>query len=163
MEPCKGDTVWCILRSMAQSFCDVHLHLVFSTKHREALIDPAFEERLYAYIGGIAKASSCPLLAAGGMSDHVHLLVGLHPSVASSHLVRDIKANSSGWVKKEFGVKFAWQSGGGTFGVGHGDLPRVKGYIAKQKEHHRVQTFQEEFLEFLARAKKTYDPRYIWD
>lgn len=148
---------------MAQSFCDIHLHFVFSTKHREPLIDPIFEERLYAYIGGITRAAKCPLLAAGGMSDHIHLLVGMHSTVAPATLVRDVKANSTGWVKDEFRVRFAWQKGGGIFAVGHGDLPRVKKYIANQKRHHKVQTFQEEFLEFLKRANMPYDPRYIWD
>lgn len=150
---------------MAQSFCDIHLHIVFSTKHRENLIDPAMEPRLYAYIGGIAKALKCPLLAAGGMPDHIHLLVGLHSTIARADLVRDLKANSSKWVRSEFeiGRGFGWQSGGGTFGVGHGDLPRVKKYIATQKTHHAVQTFQEEFIAFLERAKQPYDPRYVWD
>ena len=139
---------------MAQTFCDLHIHFVFSTKNRQSLIDSTIEARLFAYIGGIANAKKCPLLAAGGMSDHVHLLVGMHSTVAAADLVRDIKANSTSWVRAEceIGRRFSWQNGGGIFGVGHGDHPRVKKYIANQKKHHAAKTFEEEFLEFLKRA-----------
>ena len=150
---------------MPQSFTCLHYHLVFSTKNRVPAITADLQGRLYEYIGGIVRSEKGILLAAGGMPDHIHLLCSLSKEVAVAAALRVIKANSSGWVHQEFPQyrSFAWQAGYGAFTVSYSHLDRVKQYIARQPQHHRRTTFQEEFVAFLRKHGIEYDERYLWD
>jgi REP element-mobilizing transposase RayT len=150
---------------MPQSFGSLHFHIVFSTKNRQTLIDADLQVRLYEYIGGILRAEKSVLLAAGGMSDHVHLLVSLSRELSIAETVRLVKANSSKWIHETFPDRqlFAWQAGYGAFSVSFSNLPVVKNYLARQAEHHRVRTFQDEFREFLRKHDLDWDERYVWD
>ena len=140
-------------------------HIVWSTSRREPLIEPGWAGRLYKYMGGICRSMDCSMLAAGGVADHVHLLVRLHPSVSTADLMRVVKSKASGWLKDEVGASrsFAWQRGYGAFSVSEDRVERVAAYIENQETHHRRMTFQEEFIEFLERHKIKYEPRYVWD
>jgi putative transposase len=148
---------------MPQSLGALYFHLVFSTKHREPWIGPDLQSRLYEYLGGILRAQKSVLLAAGGMPDHVHLLVSLSRELSIAETIRLIKANSSKWVHETFPAqgRFAWQAGYGAFSVSCTNL--ADGYIASQAEHHRARTFQEEFRAFLRRHGLEWDERYVWD
>lgn len=139
---------------MPGAWTQFHLHLLFSTKGRRELIAPEWEPRLYAYPGGIAREQRCELLAANGMPDHVHLLLRFRADLAGADLVRHLKSRSSLWVNEEglAGQRFAWQEGYGGFTVGAETLARVKGYIAKQKQHHERVTFVDEVKAMLQRA-----------
>jgi putative transposase len=156
--PVPGDAV-------PQSFASIHLHIVFSTKHREPLIAPEFAPRLYEYIGGTIRGAKCIPLATGGMPDHVHLLIGLGRETTVADLVRTAKAGSSRWVHDTPPDRpgFAWQSGYAAFTVSHDRLPAVQGYIAHQAEHHRTKTVQDEYREFLRAHGMEWDERYVWD
>jgi REP element-mobilizing transposase RayT len=147
------------------SFTCLNYHIVFSTKHRRPCIDATWEQRLFDYLGGIIRSQGGILLAAGGMPDHVHLLAAISKSVAITDALRDIKANSSKWVHEEIPgqTDFAWQAGYGAFTVSYSNLNAVRRYLAGQKQHHRKQTFQEEFLELLRRHELEFDERYLWD
>ena len=148
---------------MAATYSCLLVHIIFSTKQREALIRSDLAADLYSYMGGIARSKRCVLLAAGGMPDHVHLLVSLHPTVAVAAIVRDIKANSSSWVRERGVREFAWQDGYGPFSVSKSNLETVRAYVNSQEEHHRTKTFQEEYVEFLERHGVEYDRRYVFD
>jgi putative transposase len=149
---------------MPQSFSSVHCHLVFSTKNRQPQIKSEFQSRLFEYIGGILRNQSCPLIAAGGMPDHIHLLVSLGRTISVADAVRVVKSNSSGWIHGELQIRdFQWQVGYGAFAVSYSNIDQVRMYLANQEEHHRKQTFQEEFLEILRRHNIEWDERYIWD
>ena len=150
---------------MPQSFICLNCHIVFSTKTRVPLIDPHLAPRLYAYIGGIVDNMGGSMIAAGGMPDHVHLIVSLGKTMCTADTVRTIKSNSSGWIHETFPKmrQFAWQTGYGAFAVSYSNLDQVKTYVAGQQEHHRVRTFKEEFLALLKRHHIEYDERYIWD
>jgi len=150
---------------MPQSFASLHVHMVFSSKSRAPLISNDLVPRLYDYIGGIVRARGSALVAAGGMADHVHLLVSLAKEAAIAETLRDIKANSSKWIHETFPDRraFAWQAGYGAFAVSFSNLEAVKRYIANQAEHHRSRTFQEEFLAFLRRHHLPFEERYAWD
>ena len=150
---------------MPQSFTCLHVHFIFSTKDRVPLITSDLQPRLFEYIGGIFRAEKSRLVAAGGMPDHVHLLASLSKELAVSDAMRIVKANSSGWIHDQFPDKrhFGWQAGYGAFAVSYSNLESVKQYIARQAEHHRVKTFQEEFIEFLKRHDIEYDERYLWE
>lgn len=148
---------------MGSTYSNLLAHIVFSTKHREPLITAAIKPRLYAYIGGICRELDSTLLAAGGIEDHIHLLVRYPPRMAASDLLRVVKSNSSGWVHDEFKQPFGWQTGYGIFSIGENLVGATTDYIASQEEHHRTVTFQDEFRAFLQRHNIPYDERYIWD
>jgi REP element-mobilizing transposase RayT len=150
---------------MPQSFASLHNHIIVSTKNRVAAISPDLQPRLYEYLGGILRAQDGVLLAAGGMPDHVHLLVGLTKEMAVAEAVRLLKSNSSKWIHETFTEhsKFAWQAGYGAFTVSYSNRHQVRKYIAGQVEHHRTRTFQEEFVAFLKRHHIEYDERYLWE
>jgi putative transposase len=137
----------------------------FQHKDRVPLIKPDLQPRVFEYIGGIFRAEKSRLLAAGGITDHVHLLASLNKELAVSDAMRIVKASSSSWIHDEFPNMrhFAWQTGYGAFAVSYSNLENVKEYIARQIEHHRLKTFQEEFVEFLQRHDIPYDERYLWD
>ncbi len=150
---------------MAQTLVSLLVHVVFSTKNRMNLIKPEIEPDLYAYLGGIARNKQSRLLDAGGTGDHVHLLISQSKNIGLSALVAELKKSSSVWIKtkgKEFN-RFHWQDGYGGFSIGKSQIPRLRAYFARQKQHHRKKTFQEELIEFLERYEVEYDRRYLWD
>jgi len=147
-----------------QSFGSLHCHIVFSTKNRQPFIASEVQPRLYEYLGGILRNESCPLIAAGGIPDHVHLLLSLCRTKAVADVVRVVKANSSSWMRTEKGVReFQWQAGYGAFAVSFSQLDQLKSYLAKQEEHHQTKGFQDEFREILRRNAIEWDERYVWD
>jgi REP element-mobilizing transposase RayT len=150
---------------MPQSFASLHVHIVFSTKTRRPLITADLQARLFEYMGGIAREHGCCLAAAGGMPDHVHLLLSLSRELSIAEAVKILKANSSKWIHEKFPEQrdFAWQTGYGAFAVSYSNLEPVKAYLATQEEHHRRRTFQEELLELLRRHEIEYDDRYLWE
>lgn len=150
---------------MPQSFASLHVHFVFSTKRRERWLDQQLHPRLYEYLGGIFGQHACPLIAAGGTEDHVHLLASLSRTVSVAEVVRIAKSNSSGWIHETFPAMqpFQWQEGYGAFAVSQSSVERVRRYCANQAEHHRVHSFQDEFRELLTRHGLEWDERYVWD
>lgn len=149
---------------MPQSFGLLHCHIVFSTKLRRPFIASDVQPRLFEYLGGILRNHDCRLLAAGGMPDHVHLLVSIARTISIADTVRLVKSNSSGWIHEELrSTDFQWQHGYGAFSVSYSNLDQVRHYLANQEEHHRTVSFQDEFLEFLKRHDLTWDERYVWD
>ncbi len=149
---------------MAQTFTRNLLHLIFSTKDRQDLIVPAIEEDLYSYLGGICRALGSPLLAGGGAENHVHLLVSLSKNMALAEFMMNLKKDSSKWVKTKGPPHemFMWQDGYAAFSIGESGVSDLKGYIARQREHHRTITFQEELIAFLKKYGVKYNERYIW-
>jgi REP element-mobilizing transposase RayT len=149
---------------MPQSFASLHCHVIFNTKHRQPLISSDFQSRLYDYIGGILRNHSSALIAPGGMPDHVHLLGSLGRTISVADMVRVIKSNSSGWVHDELQLRdFQWQTGYVAFAVSYCNIDAVKTYLANQEQHHRGQSFQDEFRELLRRHNLEWDERYVWD
>lgn len=141
------------------------VHVVFSTKNRSKTIRSQWQEELYAYIGGICREHKATLIAAGGTNDHLHLLTKIHPAVAISNTVKLIKGNSSRWISQEFdiGNKFQWQAGFGAFSVSQSNCETLQRYIARQEEHHRKSTFQEEYCALLKKHNIEFNPQYVFD
>jgi REP element-mobilizing transposase RayT len=151
------------MKTMPSTHLSLHYHLVFSTKEHLPIIAFAWRERLHAYLGGIVKNVKGIPEAIGGTDDHVHLLLGLGATHRLADVVRDLKAVSSRWMHEELGERSAmWQDGYGAFTVGASQCGAVRDYILRQEEHHRTQTFQEEYLEFLRDGGVEYDERYLW-
>ncbi len=150
---------------MPQSFASLHVHIVFSTKHREPILEPDVRPRLHEIIGGILRDHSSSLIAAGGTDDHIHLLVSLGRTISVADAVRFIKSNSSSWIHREFAHlrEFQWQEGYGAFAASYSNVDAVKAYIANQEEHHRRMSYQDELRELLTRHEIEWDERYVWD
>ena len=150
---------------MPQSLSSILIHLIFSTKNRERFLTSEIDAELYPYLASIFKAMKSPALIINGTSDHVHTLFSLSRVVTIASLVEEVKTESSKWIKtkgREF-RNFHWQSGYGAFSIGQSQLPTVKRYISRQKEHHRRVSFQDEYRKFLKLYEVDYDERYVWD
>ena len=132
------------------------VHCVFSTKGRRDLIPAELQERLYAYLTGIADNLGFKILAAGGISNHVHLLIRLPPALSLAEAMQKLKANSSRWLG-ENGVPFEWQKGYGAFSVSPSLLKTVQAYIRNQTKHHRNRSFEDELRALLERSGIPYD------
>jgi REP element-mobilizing transposase RayT len=147
---------------MAQSLAKLHLHIVFSTKNRQALIGDAVRTRLHGYLAEVVAVTGSHALVINSMDDHVHILCDLHRTVAVSDLIELIKIRSSRWMKEQGRPGFAWQSGFAAFAVSAGDVPMITTYIERQRDHHRQQSFQDELRDFLRRNHVEWDERYVW-
>jgi REP element-mobilizing transposase RayT len=141
------------------------VHVVFSTKDRAPWLDTELKPRLFSYLGGIIRDLGGTPFLVNGPADHVHILLLLPTKTALSEIVGKVKANSSGWVHREFAAKrnFAWQTGYGAFSVSHSQKQAVLDYIAGQEEHHRKTSFKEELLALLKKHEIEYDEKYLWE
>ena len=148
---------------MPDSYTNLLYHLVFSTKDRRPLITPDKEVRLYEYMGGIVRGLGGISLEINGTEDHLHQLVKLRPDKSVSEVLRDLKANASGWMHDIFPSlkNFSWQRGYGAFTVSHSNVDDVRNYIRRQKEHHRKISFRDEIIQFLKANEIPYDERHL--
>ncbi len=150
---------------MAHSYTQLLYHLVFATKERRPWLTDEVRPRVHAYLGGAIRDEGGLALLVNGVADHVHILARLRQDKAVAEVLRDIKANSSGWIHRTFAElrPFAWQGGYGAFTVSPSQVERVRLYIANQEEHHRKYSFQEEFVALLKAHGVEYDERYLWE
>ena len=151
---------------MPQSFSAVHIHLVFSTKDRRALLrDKTTRDQIHSYLGGVSKQLDCPPLRVGGVEDHVHLLSRFGRTIMQAEWVKELKRISNLWLK-ERGSEFAdfqWQGGYAAFSVSQSNLDQVMQYISMQEEHHRKVGFQDELRELLRKDEIEWDEKHVWD
>ena len=148
---------------MGHTYTSCLFHCVFSTKNREPRLTPAIRERLWPFIGGIARENEMKALEVGGIADHAHMLLSLPAKLPVSKAMQLIKAGSSKFINDSLTKSpFAWQEGYGAFSVSISAVTATVAYIRNQEEHHRKRNFQEELLAFLKRHRIEYDPRYIW-
>ena len=149
---------------MANSYISCYIHYVFSTKNRQNIITREIEERLWPYIGGIARENKMKALAIGGVENHHHLLISLPSTITIAKAIQQLKGSSSEWINETFRLqeKFYWQEGYGAFSVSASQLEKVKTYIKRQKEHHKKKTFKEEYLGFLKKYHVDYNEKYLW-
>ena len=148
---------------MSDSYTNLLYHNVFSTKDRRPLITPEYEVRLYDYIGGTLRRAGGISLELNNTEDHIHLLAKLRPDRAVSDVLRDLKANASGWMHDVFPAleDFSWQRGYGAFTVSQSNVEEVRNYLRRQKEHHAKISFRDEFILFLKANGIEYDERYL--
>jgi len=149
---------------MANTYTSLSYHMIFSTKNREPWLVPDIEQRIWEFIGGIARTNHMIALQIGGVEDHIHALITAPPTIAPAQIAQYLKGGSSKWIHEEFRSlrSFAWQDGYGAFTVSKSNIPEVIKYIQNQREHHRTKTFQEEYLCFLNKNGTEYDERYLW-
>lgn len=150
---------------MPDTYSQLYIQLVFAVKGRECFIKEPFREELQKYMAGIIAHKGQKLYAIYCMPDHTHILVSMKPDMAVSDLVRDIKSNSSSFIKgkKWANSLFSWQEGFGAFSYSKSQSLNVVNYILNQPEHHRKITFREEYLDFLKEYEIEYNERYLFE
>lgn len=151
---------------MAQSLSQLYVHCIFSTKGRKRfLTDPVLRERTHAYLVGICKKLDSFSIATGGTEDHVHILCRLSKNLTAAKFVSEVKRSSSIWIKREAPrlQEFYWQAGYGAFSISPSHVAGLRRYISNQEEHHRHETFQEEFRRLCEKYGVEIDERYVWD
>ena len=141
------------------SFTSCLVHCVWSTKNREPCLTPDLRERLWPYLGGIARQNQMKALVIGGASDHVHMLLSLPATLSVAKAMQLLKGNSSKWIRETFPKMhlFAWQEGYGAFSVGVSGVDRTVSYIRNQVEHHRTRTFRDEIVVILQKHGFAYN------
>jgi len=150
---------------MAGTFSQIYIQIVFAVKGRENLISKRWQEDLHKYIAGIVRNKEQKSIIVGGMPDHIHVFIGLRPSMAISDIVRDIKNNSSNFIN-EIGFvkgKFLWQEGYGAFSYSHSQIGNVYNYVLNQENHHHIKTFKEEYFEFLKEFEIEFNEKYLFE
>ena len=151
---------------MAHSLAQVHLHIVFSTKDRQPFLqNGGLRQEMHAYLVGACRSLDSPSLIVGGVADHVHILCSLSRTRSMADLLYHLKRQSSRWIKtREYSLQqFYWQQGYGAFSASPGQIEALRRYIANQEEHHRVETFQDEYRRLLWEHDIGFDERYIWE
>jgi putative transposase len=149
----------------AMSYVSSYYHCVFATKERRPLIQQPLRDRLWPFLGGIARQNQMKAIEIGGVSDHVHILLSLPSTLSIAKALQLIKGGSSKWVHETFPEhwRFQWQAKYGAFGVSISQLDKTVRYIQNQEKHHQKMTFQEEFLLLLKKHNIEYDERYLWE
>jgi putative transposase len=147
------------------SYISSYFHCVFGTKQRQPLISPGLQERLWPYLGGIARENRMRAVEIGGVADHVHMLLSLPATLSLAQALQLIKGGSSKWVHDTFPEHrlFGWQVKYGAFSVSVSQLDKTMHYIKNQAEHHQWMTFQEEFVALLKKHRIAYDERFLWE
>jgi REP element-mobilizing transposase RayT len=156
--------LWKSQSTMANTYTQIYIQVVFAVQDRQNLIRPERKEELQKYITGILTRQGQKLIAIHCMPDHTHILLGLKPNVALSELVGDIKTGSTNHINENRWVRgrFSWQEGFGAFSYSHSQLSEVVEYIHNQVKHHALKTFREEYLVFLKKYEVDHDERFIF-
>jgi len=150
---------------MANTYTQVHLHLVFAVKGRKSLIAKSWKDELYKYITGIIQNHNHKLLIINGMPDHLHILIGYRPTQSLSDLMQQIKGDSSKWINQNnlTKEKFEWQSGYGAFSYSKSQIADVITYIENQETHHKKISFKEEYINMLKKFEVEFNEQYIFE
>ena len=150
---------------MANTYSNLFYHIVFSTKGRNEWITQDIEERVWAYMGGIARKHEVIAVQIGGTGNHIHSVIMATPKFAPSQIVQWLKGDSSKWIHETFPElsDFAWQDGFGVFSVSKSNVPDVVEYIKNQRAHHAKRTFEDEYVVMLKKHGIDYDDRYLFD
>lgn len=146
-------------------FSQLYIQLVFSPKYREALLTKEYRDQLWPYLGKTITNLGSKTIIINGMSDHVHIFLGLNPKTSISDLVRDIKRSSSLWINQQrwFPGSFAWQDGYGAFSYGRSQVDEVYNYILNQETHHKKRSFREEYTSMLKLFEVEFEEQYLFE
>ena len=150
---------------MAGTFSKIYIQYVFAVKGRQNLLLKPWRADVFKYMSGIIKEKGQKSIIVNGVSDHVHVFVGLKPSMCIADLVRDIKNNSSKFINEQkwLNNRFSWQEGYGAFSYAHSQIETVYQYILNQDAHHKNKTFRSEYLDFLKKFEVEYNEKYLFD
>jgi putative transposase len=147
------------------TYSQIYIQLVFVVKSRQNFLKKEFREEIFKYMSGIITAKGQKSIIINGVEDHVHLFIGLKPSMRLSDLVRDVKNNTTNFInEKQFlKSKFSWQIGYGAFSYSHSHIDNVYQYILKQEEHHKKKSFKQEYMLLLKRFNIEFKEEYLFE
>jgi len=150
---------------MANSYTQIYIHYVFVVKGRNNFLLPKHNDELQKYITGLVQNRKSKMIQVNNVSDHLHMVVGQHPTWSVSKFAQEVKSISSGFIndKKWLQVHFNWQSGYGAFSVSHSQLGKVINYIKRQQIHHKKVTFRKEYLDFLEKYEIEFEKEYVFE
>lgn len=150
---------------MPGTFSQLYVQFIFAVKGRENLLKKEWRDDVFKYISGIIKGKNQKPIIVNGVSDHVHVFVGIKPSICPADLIRDIKNNSSNFInnQKYLRSKFKWQNGYGAFSYSHSQLDHVYQYILNQEKHHQKVPLKGEYLDFLTKFEIDHDEKYLFE
>lgn len=150
---------------MPDTFTQLYVHVIFAVKNRNALIHSSYKDELYKYIAGIVTHKNQKLLAINGMTDHIHLLIGLKADCALSDLIREIKKSSTHFIREKQFCRFlfSWQAGFGAFTCSKSQISTVASYIENQEAHHSIKSFRAEYISFLTKYEIDYKEEFLFD
>jgi len=150
---------------MAGTYSQIYIQVVFAVKGRQNLLQKPWRDKVFKYMSGIIKEKKQKPIIINGVSNHVHLFIGLKPAMALSDLIRDVKNNTSNFINDQKFIrgKFSWQEGFGSFSYAQSQIGQVYQYILNQEKHHLQKSFKEEYLEFLQKFEIEYDEKFLFD
>ena len=150
---------------MAGTYSQIYIQCVFAVKGRQNLLQKPWRVEVFKYMAGIVTGKNQKSIIVNGVADHVHLFIGLRPSMAISDLMRDVKNNTSNFINDQHYIKekFSWQEGYGAFSYSHSQIDKVYQYILHQEEHHQQKSFKEEYVEFLHKFEIEHDEKYLFE
>lgn len=150
---------------MANTYTQIYIHLVFSPKNRNSLIEKKWKDELEKYITGLVQNNGHKMLAISSMPDHIHIFIGYDINQTIPNLVEEIKTSSSAWIKynKTPRFRFAWQRGYGAFSHSRSQRDSVINYILSQDKHHQKKSFRNEYLDMLNKNDVKYDTKYLFE
>ncbi len=137
-----------------------YYHIVFCTKSREMTIPLDMREHLYRFIWSEIRKLNCSLSRIGGIQNHVHMLINLHPSASLSTLMQNIKSRSSGWMKSDarFPDFRGWAEDYFASSVSPEQKHSVIEYIKNQEQHHLGTGLDDEFCRLYNSAELSLHP-----
>jgi REP element-mobilizing transposase RayT len=149
---------------MANTYHQIYIQTVFAVKYRRAMLDQEWRSHLFAVIGTLINETGCKTIIVNGVEDHVHCFIGLRPAVSVSELMKTVKAKSSKYINDHNLIteRFEWQEGYGVFSYSQSHISQVYNYIKNQQEHHKSQTFRDEYLDLLRKFRIEYDDQYLF-
>ena len=150
---------------MANTYSQITIHTVFAVKFGENFILKNWRDNLHQYISGIITNKGAKSLSVSGWKDHVHVLFGMPVTTCISDFMSVIKANSSKWINDMQFLKgrFQWQEGYGAFSYSKSQRDVVIKYIMNQEEHHKTQSFKDEYLKMLTDFEVVYEDKYLFE
>jgi len=150
---------------MAGTFSQIYIHAIFAVKGRQNLLHEPWRNEVFRYMAGIVKNKDQKPIIINGVSDHVHLFIGLKPAKCLSDLIRDIKNNTTNFINDQKWItgKFSWQEGYGAFSYAHSQIETVYNYILRQEVHHHKKSFREEYINFLKKFEVEFNEKYLFE
>jgi REP element-mobilizing transposase RayT len=147
------------------TFTQIYVQLVFAVKNRETALRKEIRPNVFEYMSGILTNQKHKSIIINGLSNHVHILIGLNPSISVSDTVHEVKRSSTLFINRErlFSSKFSWQEGYGAFSYSRSQISDIYKYIENQEEHHKLKTFRQEYIQYLKKREMEFNEQFLYE
>jgi len=147
------------------TFTQIYVQLVFAVKNRETALRKEIRPHVFKYMSGILTNQKHKSIIINGLSNHVHILFGLNPSISVSDTVHEVKRCSTLFINREQLCvgRFSWQEGYGAFSYSRSQISDIYNYIENQEETHKIKTFQKEYVQYLNKREMEFDEQFLYE